>query len=196
MTRAQRLSALLVSVGLVALGACSEPAPTSSAGSASATLTVHGMTVEVPAQWPPSPDEQTRRLEAASRRRDPAAEVEVATRSAPGDTRAPSVTLTWIRQSQEYTSGSSVRDTAREMQLAVGEMAAARGIEAGVEVTCESHHCDGVMHIGPTETRLRMWRHEGRLETVSCGCAGAGCSQLATCSFPAPPAGAEAVDQR
>jgi hypothetical protein len=172
----------------VLLCACSKPAP------AARTLELEGVRAQVPAAWPPSPAAQTQRLEAAGRRRDPAAEVHVVA-VGPDNSRAPALSLVVIHHSRGYTQDSNARDMARDSVTEAKQAAAARGITTDSSYSCATHHCTLKMSLefreGSMHVRTQFWRLDGHL--VSAGCAGTDAGAVAACELPPAPPNADPI---
>jgi hypothetical protein len=158
------------------------------------TIELDGVRARVPASWSPSPAAQAQRLEAAGRRRDPAAEVQL-TAVGPDGARVPALSLVVIHHSREYTRDSTARAMARDSVTEANQGAAARGLDAKPSYSCATHHCtftmslestDGAMHI-----RTHYWRIDGRL--ISAGCMGTDRYAVESCALPPAPPKAEPV---
>jgi hypothetical protein len=157
------------------------------------TLELEGIRVSVPSSWSTSPKEQSDRLAAASRRRDPAADVKVIAVGAEAS-RSPAVALAVLRHSPQYTRDATARSAILDGETVARDAARARGTKIDSTHTCGERDCTWRMTIqgeAAVHTRVRMWRAEGRLVQVSC--MGTDRALIDSCELPGPPPNADAV---
>jgi hypothetical protein len=148
---------------LVIASACSKTPETK-------TIVLAGMRAVVPGSWSASADTAVQRLEAAGRRRDPAADLQV-NAFGPSGSRAPSLTLISIQHSREYTQNANPRTMARDAVAEAKQAASAQGIAIKSSHDCATHHCNFSMSLEGTvssHVRARSWRVDGRLVWLSC----------------------------
>lgn len=173
---------------LLFASACSKTAPTTR------TIELEGIRAQIPASWSPSPPTQIERLVAASRRRDPAAEVQllgVGTNTSP----APMLSLMMIVHSREYTLDATARSMARDSVTETNDIAAAQGVDAKPTYSCEVRHCTLRMTLGfpagSMHLRSHLWRADERVYTATC--MGTDLGTVDACELPAAPSHAELV---
>ncbi len=177
-----------------AVAACMRgDAPASGAGGERSSaetreLALAGATLVAPADWPPLEAATRARLEGASRRSDPGATSRTVGARRP-DERAPLLSLMSIRHSAPVSAGATPAQVMEDARLAYETQAAARGATVRVEGDCPADYCEYTVRFRGTvemRQRVRVWRADGVLQEVACGCLGDGCAYFASCSLPTP----------